>query len=174
MTEIPILKTERLVLRGRTETDFDAYAAMWDEPTVWRFTLGSAVSREDHWRRFLGLIGHWTLRGYGYWVVADRATGAYLGEVGFSDFHRETEPSIEGAPDAGWMFRTSAQRKGYAAEATAAAHDWWDAAMSGARLAALIHPDNAPSMKLAARFGYAELGRGIYRGLETVVLLRGT
>ncbi len=32
--------------------------------------------------QFSAEIGHWTLRGYGFWAVEETASGAYCGQVG--------------------------------------------------------------------------------------------
>ena len=37
--EIPVIETERLILRGRRLEDFPAYAAMWAHPEVVRYFL---------------------------------------------------------------------------------------------------------------------------------------
>jgi hypothetical protein len=31
---------------------------------------------------FTAEIGHWFIRGYGFWAVEEKATGAYCGQVG--------------------------------------------------------------------------------------------
>jgi hypothetical protein len=33
-------------------------------------------------------IGHWALMGFGYWVIEEKATGEFVGDVGFADFKR--------------------------------------------------------------------------------------
>lgn len=45
--------------------------------------------------------GQWSLLGYGYWVVEDKRTGRFAGEVGFADFKRVIEPSLDGVPEIG-------------------------------------------------------------------------
>ena len=53
MNDIPVLETERLVLRGHKETDFESMAALWSYPEVVRFTAGRPLSREESWRRLV-------------------------------------------------------------------------------------------------------------------------
>ena len=69
--------------------DFDASAAMWADPEIVRHISGVPATREQSWARIMRYRGHWSLLDYGYWVVEDRATGMFIGEVGFADYHRE-------------------------------------------------------------------------------------
>ena len=51
--DIPVIETERLILRGHRIDDFPSYAAMWAEPVVTRFIGGAPLSEEDAWAKFL-------------------------------------------------------------------------------------------------------------------------
>ncbi len=77
------LETERLRLRLPRAEDFPAYADMLADPEVNRFIGGAELTDRAEVYRALGwLIGHWHLRGYGPWLVEDRASGALVGRVG--------------------------------------------------------------------------------------------
>lgn len=106
--------------------------------------------------------------GYGYWVVRERRTDAFVGEVGFADFMRGLEPDISGRPEAGWALAPTAWGKGYATEATRAAHDWLDEVIPG-RSTCIIDPDHTASIRIAEKLGYSELAPTDYRG-EPVIL----
>jgi RimJ/RimL family protein N-acetyltransferase len=86
--DIPILETGRLTLRGHRLQDFPASAAMWADPNVTRHIMGKPCSEEESWSRMLRYLGHWSLAGYGYWLVEEKATGRFVGEVGFADYKR--------------------------------------------------------------------------------------
>ena len=45
---------------------------------------------------FLRHGGSWSLIGYGFWAVEEKATGRFIGECGFHDLKRDIKPSIEG------------------------------------------------------------------------------
>ncbi|MBY0422889.1 MAG: GNAT family N-acetyltransferase, partial [Parvularculaceae bacterium] len=102
MRDAPTLETERLILKGRTRADFDEYAAMWREPAVVRFTTGEPLGREEAWRAFGRLAGVWRLAGYGPWIVREKATGAFVGDVGPADYARDCEPRLEPMVEFGW------------------------------------------------------------------------
>ena len=70
---------------------------MWGDRDVTRYIGGKPFSREEVWSKILRYAGHWSLLGFGYWVIADRASGRFLGEAGFADFKRRIEPDIRGS-----------------------------------------------------------------------------
>jgi RimJ/RimL family protein N-acetyltransferase len=96
----PALDTGRLTLRGHTPDDFDECAAMWGDPQVTRYIGGRPSTQEEVWTRLLRYAGMWALLGLGYWVVRERETGRFVGEVGFSDFRREMTPPLGSDPRA--------------------------------------------------------------------------
>src|ERR1700729_2426842 len=87
--EVPILETERLILRAHGIDDFVHSAAMWADPEVTRYIGGKPLSEEETWARLLRYVGHWSLLGFGYWVVEEKATGNFAGEIGFADYKRD-------------------------------------------------------------------------------------
>ena len=99
--EVPILETERLRLRGHRRDDFAASAAMWADPIVTRYIGGKPLSPEEAWGKMLRYAGLWSLLGYGYWAVEERASGEFAGELGFADLKRDIEPSLGDTAGAG-------------------------------------------------------------------------
>ncbi len=80
MTEIPVLTTERLILRAPEARDFDIFAAFYASPRA--HFVGGPLSRELAWRMLAMEIGHWRLKGFGRWILERRDTGATAGLVG--------------------------------------------------------------------------------------------
>lgn len=168
----PTLETERLVLRAHRLDDFEGCLALWTDPDVTRFIGGKPSTREEVWARILRYVGHWSLLGFGYWVIAEKATGGFVGEVGFADFRREIEPSLTDTPEIGWALLPSAHGKGYATEAARAAIAWGERHFGPIRTACIIAPDNEPSIRVAQKCGYRELQRTTYKGNPTVMFVR--
>src|SRR4051812_6375028 len=98
----PTLETPRLTLRSHSLTDFDACAAMWGDPLVTQHIGGRPATPEEVWARVLRYAGLWAVLGFGYWIVEERATRRFVGEVGLSDFRRDITPSFGGAAEVGW------------------------------------------------------------------------
>jgi RimJ/RimL family protein N-acetyltransferase len=168
----PVLETARLRLRGHRPEDLADSAVMWADPTVTRHIGGRPFSAEEVWARLLRYAGHWAWLGFGYWVVEDRATGAFVGEVGFADFKRDLVPSLDGTPELGWVLATRAHGKGYATEAARAAIAWGETRFASSRTVCLIDPDNVASIRVAEKLGFREYGRTTYKDEPTILFER--
>ncbi|TPI17071.1 GNAT family N-acetyltransferase [Mesorhizobium sp. B4-1-3] len=169
---VPILQTARTVLRPHRLGDFETYAAMWAEPAVTRFIGGKPRTHEESWMRFLRHAGLWSLIGYGFWAIEDKATGRFIGEAGFHDLKREIEPSIEGVPEAGWALASGAHGRGLASEVVGRIVAWGDEAFGQARTVCIIDPENGASRKVAEKNGYREILRTTYHEKPTILLER--
>jgi len=170
---VPLIETERLLLRGHRIEDFDDCLAMWSDPEVTRFIGGKPFTGEDVWARMLRYSGHWHWLGYGYWLVADKETGEFIGEAGFADFKRMISPSFDGVPEIGWALTSWSHGRGYATEAVTAAVAWGDKHFGRkAATGCLIHPDNTASIKLALKCGYGEYCRTSYKDHPAIIYRR--
>lgn len=172
MSEAPALETTRILMRPHRVDDFQDLAAMWAEPAVARYISGKPSTRQDSWARLLRYIGHWQALPYGYWALEDKATGQFLGEVGFADFKRDIQPPLDGFPEIGWILRSTAHGRGLASEAVAAAVSWGDANLDSDRTVCIVDPEHAASMRVAEKNGYREFERTTYRGQPSVLLDR--
>ncbi|MDP2064142.1 MAG: GNAT family N-acetyltransferase [Phaeovulum sp.] len=142
---IPVLETERLVLRANRFEDFEPYAAFYQ--TGRAALRGGLRDRWNAWRSFCAESGHWVIRGYGFFAVEEKATGSYVGQVGpyFPDGWPE--------PEIGWMVIAGFEGKGYAHEAAVAARDFAFAKLGWRTAISVIHPQNERSQSLARRMG---------------------
>jgi RimJ/RimL family protein N-acetyltransferase len=166
---VPVLETERLKLRGHGLDDFPASAAMWADPIVTRH-FGKSFTEEEAWTRFLRYAGHWSLLGFGYWVVEDKATSHFAGEVGFADYKRSIEPPLN-APEIGWVLASQFHGRGYATEAVRAAVAWGDRHFTSGTTC-IVHPENLASIRVAEKCGYRELRRTMYKEHPAAVFVR--
>jgi RimJ/RimL family protein N-acetyltransferase len=135
------------------------------------FVGGKPSTREESWARLLRYPGHWALLGYGFWLIEERASGAFVGEGGFGNFMREIDPPFD-APEQGWSLVPAMHGKGYAHEAVSAAIQWGEAYFGRRDFVCMISPENAPSLKLAHKLGYREYARTAYKGEASVLLRR--
>lgn len=142
---VPVLATERLRLRAPQLPDFEHHAAFFaSDRSVHE---GGPKDRLAAWHHWAADVALWTLKGYGPFGVDDRATGAYLGEVGI--FHGEGYP----APELGWFVTPEAEGKGVAHEAARAVLDWVKATFDWPHVTNIIEPGNARSIALGLRLG---------------------
>lgn len=169
---VPVLETERLRLRGHVLADFEPSAVMWADERVTRFIGGKPSPREDSWRRFMTFPGHWMLMGFGYWVIEEKASGAYVGDGGFGNFKRDLGGYVFEAPEQGWALMPSMQGKGYATEAAAAMLAWAEPHFGRTDFVCMIAPENTPSLRVAEKLGYREFARTDYKAAPSVLLRR--
>lgn len=141
--------------------------SVWNDPIVTRHIGGRPFTREEVWQRLLRYAGSWVLLGHGFWIIEDRVTGMLLGEIGILNAKREIEPPLDDL-ELGWALLPEAHGKGYASEALQAVLDWEEKVFGSPRLLAIIDPDNAPSLKLAAKFGFVELAQTTYKGVPII------
>ncbi len=143
--DVPVIETERLILRGPEERDFDAFAAFSaSERAKW---IGGPFPRDRAWGGFLNTFGHWALRGYGMWMIEDRATGAPAGRVGVINNDGWDEPELGWHLFEGFEGQGVAYEAALAARAYAAEHQGLDALIS------YVDPANHRSAALARRLG---------------------
>lgn len=142
---IPTLETERLLLRGPRPEDFDAYAAFYASAQA--DGIGGRISRTTAWGKFAGLLGHWSLRGFGRWLVFRRADGVYCGHLGL--LYPEGWPEREIA----WSVTAEAQGQGIAFEAATAARRYAYDRLGWRTAVSLVAPENTRSARLAERLG---------------------
>jgi RimJ/RimL family protein N-acetyltransferase len=169
---IPVLETERLILRGQRLADFPAQLALWTDPRTVRYFGGQPHTEEDVWQRFLRNHGQWSLFGFGNWVIEEKASHCTIGTIGFFLGKRPFEGPWRDDPEAGWAIAPDSQGQGFAREAMAAAIGWADANMTASQTWCMINQGNEISVKVAARAGYRAFGTADYKGSPMRIFTR--
>ncbi|ETX29982.1 GNAT family N-acetyltransferase [Roseivivax isoporae] len=146
LTAAPTLQTERLVLRGPSLVEFDAFAAFHADETRC-LGFGPVYSRADSWRWWACNIGHWHIHGYGYFTIEDRASGTPAGICGIWNPEGWPEPEV------GWVVFEGFEGRGIAYEAALAARGWAYDTLGLPALTSNIKPGNTRSQALARRLG---------------------
>jgi RimJ/RimL family protein N-acetyltransferase len=133
---------------------------------------GKPSTPEEVWSRLLRYAGHWALLGFGYWAVVEKSSGRFVGEAGLADFKRAIEPSLGGAPEAGWALMPWAHGRGYATEALRAVLAWGEERFGSPRAVCIISPENLPSLRVAQKCGFERTSTTTYKGTPTVLFER--
>jgi RimJ/RimL family protein N-acetyltransferase len=143
------LKTERLLLRSLRASDLDHYAAMYADREVLRYLAGGPEpwDRCRSWRQMALLVGHWQLVGVGMWAVEHRASGDFVGMIGFAE--PEGWPGFELA----WALSRRWWGRGFATEGARAALVYAFTTLEKDPIISLIHPENRASIRVAERIG---------------------
>ncbi len=152
---IPVIQTDRLILRAMQRSDFPAFAALWALPEMTRYNIAGPRDETASWRSFLANAGSWAMDGIGQWAITWRETGAFIGQVGFFDACRGLGPDFDALPECGWAVAPSAQGQRVATEACKAVHGWMDARAQGGTVV-LIAAGHVVSERLAMRLGYRQ------------------
>ncbi len=141
----PTLHTDRLILRAPKLADFEHWAAFFASPRS--IHERGMMGREEAWKNWAADVALWQLKGYGAFGLDDRATGAFVGEVGIYEFMGYPEPEL------GWFTVPEAEGKGYAAEAARAVMLWARQTLGWDRLINIIDPANDRSIALGLKLG---------------------
>jgi RimJ/RimL family protein N-acetyltransferase len=149
------IRTERLVLREPEARDRAALIQLMTSPQVGTY-LGGPRSR-DELERAMPAVPR---QRPGLFVVD--LDGAMIGTVTID--RRDPERPGHVRPDArepelGYLFLPQAWGFGYAAEACAAALDWFAGALPGEPVVLCTQTANDRSMRLAAKLGFTEVER---------------
>lgn len=142
---IPTVETERLILRGPREQDFEAFAAFGaSDRAKW---VGGPYSRIRSWGGFLATYGHWAVRGFGMWMLEHRTTGETAGRVGMILNDGWEEPEL------GWHIFGDFEGQSLGFEAAQAARSYAAKNQNLNGVISYIAPDNVRSIALARRLG---------------------
>lgn len=150
----PFLVTERLELWQPRMADEAAMFAIISDPRTGRY-LGPTANRADHVIRFQRGAGSWFLNGYGNFMVRLKGTSEVIGNCGVFHSYRGLGEDFDDRPEAGWIMSAGQVGKGIAGEAMRAALAWFDANHGPRTVVCMIAPENAPSIRLAERLGFA-------------------
>ena len=143
---IPTLTTRRLVLRAPEARDHPPLAAFYQSEAS-RY-VGGPMAPALSWRYLAEVIGHWTMRGFGRWIVERRDSPGAIGLVGLH------HPLDWPEPEVGWSVWSGTGR-GYASEAGRAARAHAYGTLGWRTLISLISPGNDASVRVAEAMGAA-------------------
>ena len=142
--DIPVLETNRLILRGPQPEDYPDFKATFSSYRS-RF-MGGPLNAYEAWMLYAAEIGHWEIRGFGMWMIHDKASDETFGMAG------GWQPAKWPEREIAWIIWPDQAGKGYALEAAHAVRNFfyangWDTAVS------YIDPKNLDSIRLAERLG---------------------
>ena len=145
-----VIRTERLVLREAEARDRPTFIELLVSPEVNTY-LGGSRSRDEVERELPEVAGRWV----GSFVVD--LDGAMIGQI---MLRKATgRPVAAGKADLGYLFLPRAWGFGYAAEACAAALDWFVSVLPGEPVVLSTQTANVSSRRLAAKLGFTEVER---------------
>lgn len=160
------VETARLHLRPWHEDDFPELVRLYSDPEVMRYISRGQPLTQDRVRGILDKqLRHWREHGFGPWIAEDKATGAWLGELGLNE--------LPDWPDAdkievGWELFPSWWGRGLATEGARAALRFGFRDHHLARIISVTIPDNVPSRRVMDKIGLLCQGTRRWRNAEVV------
>ncbi|GGQ12551.1 N-acetyltransferase [Streptomyces griseomycini] len=140
------------MLRGPEARDRAAFVELLASPEVHAY-LGGPRPRDELERGLPEVPGRWP----GSFVVD--LDGAMIGQVLLGRAPEHRRPAAAGKVGLGYLFLPRAWGSGYAAEACAAALDWFAGVLPGEPVVLATQTANVRSMRLAAKLGFTEVER---------------
>lgn len=154
---IPVLESERLMLRAWRREDFPAYAAFSADPNRTRYS-GGVKTDFQAWTSFAAGLGEWALNGYGMFAVQPKDGSEAAGYAGL--WH----PPMLDEPELAWGLFEGFEGRGYATEAARRVQLWAARELNLPPLMSFVHPDNLPSQAVIRRLGASPLPSTELRG----------
>lgn len=146
LAHTPVLDTARLILRAPQAGDLAAFVAYATSART--AFVGGPKAPAQAVEKFAGMIGQWVLRGFGRFVLVDRASGAAIGHAG------PLQMEAQVAPELTWsLWRADAEGRGLAFEAARAVSDWVFGPLGVQFATTVIHRDNLRSHRIATGIG---------------------
>jgi RimJ/RimL family protein N-acetyltransferase len=151
---LQIAETERLTLRRLVPGDAEFLCGLLNEPS-WLQNIGDRGVRtpvdavqyiQDKF------IGSYESLGFGMYLTELKSDSTPIGLCGLVK-----RASLPG-PDIGFAYRPEFWGHGYAYEASVAIMRYSKSGLGLAKLLAIVKPDNAPSVRLLERLGFAREG----------------
>lgn len=140
------LETERLRLRQWQSKDASSVIKFYKDPQNSKF-VGGPRDDDQAWRGLALLVGHWQLKGFGYWAVEEKHSIDFVGCVGL--WQSPGWPELE----LGYWILEQYFGKGYAKEACVACIEFACQELDAESLVSYIDAENLPSIRLAESLG---------------------
>ena len=149
------IETERLLIRKwDVEKDLDDAFSFYGDAETMRFIPGGVKDRDQTRTSLQRMFDRDKEDGFGIWPVVHRADRRVIGVCGvFYIPDHGTDVEIA------WLFDKSYHGHGYATEAARAVTDYALAELKLPVLYAIIHEDNASSIRVADRLGMKPSGK---------------
>jgi len=159
--------TERLLLRPWCEADFDRLVGLYSNVEVMRFISGGVQLDRPRVEAMLDrVMGLWRERGFGPWAAIDKASGAWLGEIGLNEIPDWPEAD---KIEVGWELDPAWWGRGLAPEGGRAALEFGFGVHRLPRIISVTRPDNAKSRRVMEKLGLTCQGERPFRGAPAAV-----
>jgi RimJ/RimL family protein N-acetyltransferase len=143
---MPVLETERLILRPYGARDAHRIFALASDPRVF-FWLDEPATLADCEAMLAEKLPLYRERGQGFWGIFRRDDGAFIGQVFLQPLADTDNVEI------GWHVLPEFHNRGYATEAARRLLDYGLTDLGLGRITAIVLPGNSPSLAVTGKLG---------------------
>jgi RimJ/RimL family protein N-acetyltransferase len=158
------LQTPRLILRSFGVGDVDVMTRLFANPGFMRFSLGVYTERKQTVAFIEKVMGWDRANMPSQFAVVPRGEDTVIGYCGFHH-----HPEVPGEVEIGYRLHPHYWNRGLITEAARAVRDHGFADLKLPRVISLVHPDNAPSRRVAAKNGMKVEKEITFRGFPSLV-----
>jgi RimJ/RimL family protein N-acetyltransferase len=155
-----VITTERCFLREFSMEDMDALFALYEGEGITDHMEGLYPREEEEEYQRAYMENMYRYYGYGMWLVCSRDTGQVIGRAGLE--HRDYPQGTE--LEMGYLIAAERQNQGYGTEVCRALLEYAKAFLDFPQVSCLIEKDNAVSIHMMEKLGFACLGDTIVEG----------
>jgi len=150
MRSIPVLNTDRLILRPWQAQDRAPFAAINRDPAVMQF-MPAPLSAEETDAFVDRIETHFNQHGFGLWAAQLRNSDQFIGYIGLAvpRFRAPFMPAVE----IGWRLASESWRRGLATEGARAVVDHAFSVLGLPALVSFTVPANLPSRRVMEKLG---------------------
>lgn len=176
MSSFPVVKSERLVLRGPKQKDIEPILAIFNDDEVLKYYGVLPYDSEEKAQKQIDWFRELHDKQTGLrWVITLRGEDTYIGDVGFYDYEARHDRA-----EIGYILSKKHWGNGIMSEAINAALNYGFNNLMLNRVQALIDPRNNASKRVAEKQGFRYEGtyreyekeHGLYIDLDLYSLLR--
>jgi RimJ/RimL family protein N-acetyltransferase len=160
---VPTIETARLLLRGFTDADADAFSAMRADAEVMRYIgLTGAQTREQSGAWLEKNRRRWEDEGFGMWAVREKPGARLVGWCGLSRLENTREVEL------GYGLARGAWGRGLTTEAARASLRYGFEEKAAERIVAVAMHANAASRRVMEKVGMLYVRDAFFYGTDVV------
>ena len=160
-SRIPVITTERLVLRALADSDAGALHRIMGGRDVLRYFPNPDPPSLAKVREMIeAQRTHWNTHGHGWWAVTDRRGGAFLGWSGLQFLPDTSETEVA------FLLGSDSWGRGLATEAGRAGLRFGFETHDLPSIVAIVHPENRASRRVIEKLGMVFVDEKPYFGMD--------
>lgn len=149
-----LIETDRLIIRPLAMTDDEAMFEMDHDPLVHTYLGNKPIETIEQEREVIAYVmQQYKDRGIGRWALVEKASGKFIGWVGFKLMKESVNKHVEFI-DFGYRLNSKYWNRGYASESGRACLDYGIRTLGYTDVYAMTDIDNGASRRVLEKLGF--------------------